>query len=82
MRLDHIFKNSGEKSSMGAPKDSCLYCGKTKEWHDLATEEVKKIERPASDLAAEWLTSKGFKTTQFYELGKHLLTKYIEDSRV
>lgn len=36
----HVFQQSGERTSGGEFKNSCLYCGKTAEAHDLAKIEI------------------------------------------
>lgn len=41
---EHYFKSSGERTSAGLLKDSCLLCGKTQEAHQQKVVAVAKIK--------------------------------------
>ena len=78
-KLDHKYRPTLQE---GRDKNSCLRCGKTKEWHDSQHTKLCEQTVPAAEVAAKWLESKGFGNHPFFVPGKMLLTKFIEDERM
>ncbi len=77
--MNHPYIQTSEKSSFGLIKNSCLRCGKSKEWHEA---QAAEIIRASYEIAEEWLKLHGYDKSSFYELGKSLLTKYVEETRI
>jgi hypothetical protein len=46
---DHPYTEGSEKTSYGAPKNSCLKCGRTREWHAQQGIPLKSAEELAKE---------------------------------